>query len=196
MKKVFANGFILGAILFGSLTAFATTNYQAITATFPVLVNGKTLTTDKPIVVIDGSTYLPLKAIGEALGVGVNWNNDLKRVEIGETPKTEASAVKTQKENTTKFYQDTRNIIALSNFTFDYSHSYGMTEVVYDYKQLKDYSMISYTITFYNDKEERIGYGDGIAMNKVVGETTTESTYIDGDVRGARYIKVQVDVMM
>ena len=194
MKKVFVNGFIFGAILFGSLTAFATTNYQAITATFPVLVNGKTLTTDKPIVVIDGSTYLPLKAIGEALGVGVNWNNDLKQVENGETPKTESSAVKTQKENTTKYYQDTRNIIALSNFTFDYS--YGMTEVAYDYKQLKDYSMISYTITFYNENEERIGYGDGIAMNKVVGETTTESIYIDGDVRGAKYVKVQVDVMM
>lgn len=41
-----------------------------------------------------------------------------------------------------------------------------------------------------------IGYADGIVMNKVVGETTTESTYINGDVRDAKYIKVQVNVMI
>ena len=71
-----------------------------------------------------------------------------------------------------------------------------MTEAVYDYKQLKDYSMLSYTVTFYNDKEERIGYGTNVSINKVVGETTTESTYIDGDVRNAKYVKVQVDTTL
>ena len=194
MKKNFVKGFILGAILFGSLTAFATTNYQAITATFPVLVNGKALTTDKPIVVIEGSTYLPLKAIGEALGVGVNWNKELKQVEIGEATKAEASTSETPRQDTPKSFKDSRNIISLSNFSFDYS--YGMTKVVYDYKQLEDYSMLSYTITFYNDKQERIGYGTNMAMNKVAGETTTESTYIDGDVRNAKYVKVQVDTAL
>jgi hypothetical protein len=32
--------------------------------------------------VIDGRTYLPLKAIGDVLGVEIKWNEELFRVEI------------------------------------------------------------------------------------------------------------------
>lgn len=183
MKKDFIKGFVLGSLFFSTIS-FATVAYEAITASFPILINGEVWESDKPTVVIDGSTYLPLKAIGDVLNVKVNWNSDLKQVEIGESPK----------QDTPKSFQDSRNIISLSNFSFNYS--FGMTEVVYDYKQLKDYSMLSYTVTFYNDKEERIGYGTNVAINKVVGETTTESTYIDGDVRNAKYVKVQVDTTL
>ncbi len=84
MKKQFIRGFIVGAIIFGSLTAFAATSYEAVTASFPILITGKTWSSDKPVVVIVGSTYLPLKAIGDVLNVKVNWNNDLRQVEIGD----------------------------------------------------------------------------------------------------------------
>lgn len=82
MKKHFISGFICGAILLGGITAFANVGYQAITATFPIIVNGQKWTTDKPVVVIDGSTYLPLKALGEALNVNVIWNSSNNQVEI------------------------------------------------------------------------------------------------------------------
>lgn len=83
MKK-FISGTLCGAVLTTSIIAFAA-NYEAITATFPVFVNGVEWTTDKPVVTIDGSTYLPLRAMGNALGVPVNWNEDLRQVEIGNT---------------------------------------------------------------------------------------------------------------
>lgn len=86
MKKNFVKGFITGALVFGTVTSFASVTYNAITAGFPILINGETWKSDKPVVVIDGSTYLPLKAIGEVLNVKVNWNNDLRQVEIGESP--------------------------------------------------------------------------------------------------------------
>ncbi|MBQ7668998.1 MAG: hypothetical protein IJS47_06700 [Clostridia bacterium] len=88
MKKIFMKGFIAGALVFSSVTALAATSYTALKASFPILIDGKTWTTDKPVVVIDGSTYLPLRAIGEVLGVNINWNESARRVEIGETPKT------------------------------------------------------------------------------------------------------------
>ena len=97
MKKDFIKGFIVSALLFGSINVFAA-NLTAITASFPVLVNNQIFTTDKPIVTIDGSTYLPLKAIGEALNVQVNWNNNLRQVEIT-----------TKKENSTSIKQTFTN---------------------------------------------------------------------------------------
>jgi len=86
MKK-FISGLLVGVILSMCIGVYAVgiNQFTATKATFPVLVNGKTFTTDKPIVVINGSTYMPLKAIGDVLGVKVSWNNDLGRVEVGET---------------------------------------------------------------------------------------------------------------
>lgn len=81
MKKDFIKGFIVSALLFGMTNVFAA-NYNAITATFPILVNNQVFTTDKPIVTINGSTYLPLKSLGDALNVSVIWNNQLNQVEI------------------------------------------------------------------------------------------------------------------
>ncbi|MFA5716067.1 MAG: stalk domain-containing protein, partial [Candidatus Paceibacterota bacterium] len=39
-------------------------------------------------------TYLPLRAIGDALGVKVNWNDAKKQVEVGEPPKITPTPVK------------------------------------------------------------------------------------------------------
>ena len=74
-------GIILGVILFSGATVFAA-NYQAQTATFPIYINGEEWQTDSPVVVIDGRTYLPLKALGETLSVDVSWNEKLFRVDI------------------------------------------------------------------------------------------------------------------
>lgn len=84
MKKILI-GFLVGSMI--SLTTLAYADgetFTAIKAGFKVLVNGEELKTDKPIVVIDGSTYLPLRAIGDSLNTKIVWNNDLKQVEVGE----------------------------------------------------------------------------------------------------------------
>ena len=82
MKK-FLSGLIIGAIVSGIIGVFAA-NYMAETANFKIMVEGEIFETDKPVLAVDGSTYLPLKAIGEALGVPVVWNGAERRVEIGD----------------------------------------------------------------------------------------------------------------
>jgi len=77
----FIIGLIAGIMLFAGTTVLAA-NYQALTATFPVCINGEEWKTDSPILVIDGRTYLPLKALGDALSVDVSWNEKLFRVDI------------------------------------------------------------------------------------------------------------------
>ena len=81
MKK-FIGGFLAGAILFGTAGALAAT-YVATPAGFPVLVNGSEFTSDPPAMVINDRTYLPLRAMGDALGVPVTWNAELNRAEVG-----------------------------------------------------------------------------------------------------------------
>ncbi len=66
-----------------SLYADTQTTWVAKKAPYQIIINNKTFNTDKPIVTINGTTYLPLRAIGEALSVPVNWNSGEKCVEIG-----------------------------------------------------------------------------------------------------------------
>ncbi len=86
MKK-FMLGFLLGAVIFSGIVYAA--NYEALPVTFSVYVNGSLFTATPGAVAINGSTFLPLRAIGEALGVQVNWNQEKFRVEVG-TPPVEA----------------------------------------------------------------------------------------------------------
>ncbi len=82
MKK-FILGLICGAIICGSM-AFAAT-YVAESPTFKVLVNGNEFHSDPPVLVVEGRTYLPLRAMGDVLGVPVEWNAELSQVEVGTT---------------------------------------------------------------------------------------------------------------
>lgn len=94
MKKYLA-GFLIGVIVTVGMTAFADeiNSWIAERATFDVYVGGEKFESNKPVAVIDGSTYLPLKATGEALGVSVEWNVEDRRVEVGEvkTPTIEVT---------------------------------------------------------------------------------------------------------
>ena len=82
MKK-FISGIITGALLTSSIALAA--SYVAEPASFKVLVNGKEFTSDPPALVVEGRTYLPLRAMGDALGVPVVWNDELKQAEVGES---------------------------------------------------------------------------------------------------------------
>lgn len=80
MKK-FISGALTGAILTSAI-AFAA-SYTADPASFKVFVNGKEFNSDPPALVVEGRTYLPLRAIGDALSVPVEWNSELNRAEVG-----------------------------------------------------------------------------------------------------------------
>ena len=89
MKK-FISGFVIGATIFGGLSGLAV-SYVANSVDFKVLVNGKEFVSDPPALIVEGRTYLPLRAMGEALGVPVNWNEELKQAEVGNAPLVSAN---------------------------------------------------------------------------------------------------------
>ena len=94
MKKYIA-GFIAGVFATVGITAFAdeVRSFIAEKATFEIYVAGEKFESEKPAVVIDGSTYLPLRATGEALGVTVEWNAEKRRVEVGDVKENQEAIV-------------------------------------------------------------------------------------------------------
>ncbi|TXK74445.1 hypothetical protein [Paenibacillus sp. N3.4] len=72
-------GFLVGAIVTAAGTAYAdeiaSIVGKKIEGQFPVKIAGKSLTTQA--VVLEGTSYLPVRAIGEALNMDVMFNADL-----------------------------------------------------------------------------------------------------------------------
>lgn len=150
MKK-FVAGVLVGTII-SSTIAFAAT-YVANVASFKVFVNGEEFVSDPPALVVDGRTYLPLRAIGEVLDVSVNWNEELRQVEVGDAPveKSENAASETEteiKENgisTTKadvYYKENGSILNLGYLLN--KDAYKVTEkdgYIFYFYDASDYSL-------------------------------------------------------
>lgn len=82
MKKFLA-GFITCLIL--TTGVYAASTLKATPASFKILLNGNEFKPNTQAVVINGRTMLGLRDMAEALGIPVNWNEEERRVEIGET---------------------------------------------------------------------------------------------------------------
>ena len=82
MKK-YLLGFIVGIMLFSFIGVYASSQFIAEKANFPVIINSEEFVpTTGDILLVNGRTYLPLRDIGVALGVDVRWNDDLMCVEV------------------------------------------------------------------------------------------------------------------
>lgn len=81
MKKFIA-GMLIG-LLIASGAIFAGNSYTAQTATVKLFVNGQYFQPNPGAMTINGTTYLPLRAVGEALKVKVDFVKAKNQVEIG-----------------------------------------------------------------------------------------------------------------
>lgn len=74
-------------VLAMSASAFAATGttkkLSAIFKNIQVLVGGQALQMETEPFIVNGRTYVPLRVIGEALGVGVDWNGDTNVITVG-----------------------------------------------------------------------------------------------------------------
>ena len=142
--KRFISGFVIGAMLFGAFGVFAV-QYVANQVDFKVLVNGKEFVSDPPALEVEGRTYLPLRAMGDALGVPVTWNEELRQAEVGNSApvanKNEYSRSNPAPINTVQTYTSTSDWFEEDN----YSVSVRVLETVRGdkaYKALKEKNMV------------------------------------------------------
>lgn len=160
-KKAFMVGALCGSLVFGSLTAFAI-SYTAEPVNFKVLVNGTEFNSDPPAMTINGNTYLPLRAVGDALGVAVNWNSELNQAEVGggtaaTTPQLPATP-STQQEKATESINknlvdnDSGNGFVYRNVSGTYSDFTNWIQVSgeIENKSDKTYSHVDFTVNGYD----------------------------------------------
>lgn len=93
-------GFVIGlfagcALMLAMPTMAATVKYTLTEATYPIEVNGSAYADPQlPVLNYKGSTYIPLRAVGDVLGASVTWNEAKKKVEIrsgeGQAPQNNA----------------------------------------------------------------------------------------------------------
>ncbi len=92
----------------------ATATFTANCETFDL--NGKSVLLDTPAQIINGSMMLPLRAIGEASGLSVGWDNETKVVNI------ETKAQESEKEGVTvkaeiqEFYDNLKSYKKINNY--------------------------------------------------------------------------------
>ncbi|MFC5529849.1 Gmad2 immunoglobulin-like domain-containing protein [Cohnella yongneupensis] len=85
--KGFTIGLLAGCALMLAMPTMAATvkkkTYTLTEADYPIEVNGlKYANAQLPILNYKGSTYVPLRAVGDLLGASVEWSAALKKVEI------------------------------------------------------------------------------------------------------------------
>ena len=116
--KYFFMGLISIVVLTSMLTiVFAepiTSNIAALYDNIKIQINGVIITPRdaqgnivEPFI-IDGTTYLPVRAVGEALGMNVNWNDSTKTVIMEVIKNEDDTKERTQPEVTTitKIFED------------------------------------------------------------------------------------------
>lgn len=104
--KGFLSGLIVLVLIFSaSATAFAATGTKSINVGYnniKVYINNKLTQMLDPNgngvepFTYNGTTYVPLRAVSEALGQNVKWDDATKSIYVGSTPKAQAPATKVQ----------------------------------------------------------------------------------------------------
>lgn len=92
---------ISALILFLSLgtTGYAASVQSTLTAQFKalkILLNGSQVTMESQPIIVNGSTYLPLRAFANLFGKNVDWNAELQQVSITDKPDNEVATLKAQ----------------------------------------------------------------------------------------------------
>ena len=171
MKK-FIIGFLIGAMIFGTV-GYAVT-YVAQPATFKVMVNGKEFVSDPPALVVEGRTYLPLRAMGDALGVPVEWNAELNQAEVGTVTEEVNKAIEVDGNATVDGIEFSQLSITPTEYT-----TYCRVEVAN--KTGKDLTTMMFQIVFFDKDGNRIGVASLGAINDIKNKETKTATLYTSD---------------
>ncbi len=93
MKNIFKRAlclFAATALTLGTVAIAQT--FRAVEPKYNVLVDGVRFYCDPPVLVSGGRTYLPLRALGDALGVYVEWDGAAKQVIVDTKKEVEPKA--------------------------------------------------------------------------------------------------------
>lgn len=95
MKKVIVS-LLIGCIISFSI-AYAEDIIKVQKAPFTILVNGNQFKTNKPILTVGDTAYVPLRDFSDCFKANVSWNSEGKRIEVVNAPYFDENSVLTDK---------------------------------------------------------------------------------------------------
>lgn len=108
LKDMIFGAVVASMVLCSGTVAFAKVANTSIPVSFSnikIIVDGKQLSTSKEPFTYNGTTYLPVRAVAEAVGKDVTWDGTTKTVYLGEKPQNTTPTTSNQaKELSAKEY--------------------------------------------------------------------------------------------
>jgi|GEM_PF-3794310 len=172
MKRKIVSLALIIVLSFASGAVFASGGLKIVVNGIPASVQGK---------VIDGSTYVPLRAVATMLGAQVSYDSKTKVVNINAGTKTQETATAT------------KGVEFLDLQVKDLS---GLWKISVEVKNegTTDINRMSFKIVFYDEKGSRVGTADGYINNKLgVGESVVVETISTDDLSNYKTVKYQVE---
>lgn len=178
MKKVLGMALILCMVFASGVLAS-----QGIT----LIVNGQKANVD--VKVINGVTYLPLRAVGDLLNVPVVWDGKTNTVTVGTGSGSGGEQPAAASEE---------GIYRVDKITFlDVQTKEGMfgweASCEVRNNDSKDYKSIIFKATYYDSAGTRLGTATGIVNDLKKGDTRTVNMITTDNLSGFTKIKFQVD---
>lgn len=94
VKDVLLGAVTVSLVVGGATSAFAKASKENISVSYnniKLVVDGKTVNTSNEPFIYNGTTYLPVRVIGEALGKNVSWDGNTNTVTIGNSASNSSS---------------------------------------------------------------------------------------------------------
>ena len=182
MKKAIIVLSVLIAALLVCAVVFAD-NVKYITAEivdFPVKLNGEVIDKDFKTVTVDDKAYIPVRALGDLAGFGVNWNDSENSIEISTgTVQSGYKGIEEWKQVDLDISEE--NAVAISDIAFSqyYGEDFLNETKISSVKESDDKSM--YTVTRV-DKDLKEGLHDGVIYIICGGDHTVYIRKSDGKV--------------
>ncbi len=131
--KYMLSGAIISAMVFNVIpSAYAKVSQMNIPVTYKnikILVDGKQVSTDKEPFIYDGTTYLPVRAVGEAVGKTVTWDSNTNTVKLSSSSTDETKSTTTSYSRTNPAPVGTEQTYTYkSKYDTDYSVKIKITD--------------------------------------------------------------------
>lgn len=121
-KKAVVLG-LVGAMALGTCTVSAANGTRNISATFrniKIVVDGKQVSTSAEPFIYNGTTYLPIRAVGEAVDKEVTWNAGTNTVYLGEVPANAQAQTSAQQQPEVPVPAATTSLPILTQYVEEY----------------------------------------------------------------------------
>lgn len=214
MKKRKIIIFVLAAVMVLSLALPAFAAYSKKITVYPGVkiyvddaklnptdVNGNTV----EVFIYNGTTYLPVRAVSEALGEVVQWDGVTNSVYIGKHTGDKPAAWLTDLDYFTKSIIDEINCTTKDNLGTEHKHSItfgyrygGSNDYSIVYQLNKQYSQLTgqfYQQYYYRADDHSTAmeiYGDGELLWKGDAGGGMEPAIIDADITGVQKLEIKL----